>query len=600
MPPAQTIFIAACTLLTVLAPTARSIPIEPKIGDVATELIILHNNDMHARFEQTNVNSGTCSQEDANTDKCYGGFARVAYEVRKYRKEAENGGPAVLYLNAGDTYTGTAWFTIFKDAIASAFLNKLQPDAISLGNHEFDQNVVGLVPFLNAVEFPVLACNLNLTNEPDLAATKQLANSTILEANGTRIGVIGYLTPDTKILSFKNNVEYVDEIVAINAEAARLKADGIKIIIALGHSGYLRDQEIARNCPEVDIVIGGHSHSFLDSSQPVADPTDSNQEAVRGPYPTTVLQDNGKKVPVVQAYAYTKYLGKIHVQFDAEGNLIEFDGAPILLNASVAQEQDLLDLLEVYRPNVTAMENSIVGYTKVYLEGGGVCRMRECNLGNLITDAMIFARVLEDQGGEYWTDAPIALMQGGGIRAPIEKDADGNITGSDLLAVLPFQNDLFVTRIQGKTLLTALEHSATVRTYDSNGGFLQMSGLQVEYNYDNDEGQRLVSAKALCADCIVPYYSRVNESAIYSVIVSQFILEGGDGYILAEESDPLIRLKRNDIETVIDYLKQRQFVYPEIQDRIIIHEKSDNDSGANVVASIALILISSLATRFVN
>ncbi|XP_026841210.1 protein 5NUC [Drosophila persimilis] len=601
MPSARTFFIAACSLLAVLAPTARSNPIDPKNADVATEIIILHNNDMHARFEQTNVNSGTCSQEDANTDQCYGGFARVAYEVRKYRKEAENGGPAVLYLNAGDTYTGTAWFTIFKDEIASAFLNKLKPDAISLGNHEFDKNVEGLIPFLNDVEFPVLACNLNLTNEPDLAATKSLANSTILEANGTRIGVIGYLTPDTKILAAKNNVEYVDEIVAINAEAARLKADGIKIIIALGHSGYLRDQEIARSCPDVDIVIGGHSHTFLDSSQPVADPTDSDQEAVRGPYPTTVVQENGKKVPVVQAYAYTKYLGKIHVQFDAEGNLLEFDGEPILLNASVAQEQELLDLLEVYRPNVTAMENSIVGYTKVHLEGGNVCRMRECNLGNLITDAMVYARVLEEEGGEYWTDAPIALMQGGGIRAAIEKDADGNITGSDLLAVLPFENDLFVTRVTGKTLLAALEHSAGVRLLDSNGGFLQMSGLQVEYNYNNAEGQRLVSAQALCGDCIVPSYSRVNESANYFVIVPQFLLEGGDGYTFTEQSDPLsIRMQRNDIVSVIVYLTQRHYVYPEIQDRIVIHEKDDKGSGANIVASIALILISSLATRFIN
>lgn len=99
-----------------------------------------------------------------------------------------------------------------------------------------------------------------------------------------------------------------------SAEAAKLKAQGINIIIALGHSGYQKDQEIAMNCPEVDIVIGGHSHTFLDANQPVADPTDSDPEAVRGPYPTTVVQASGKKVPVVQAYAYTKYLGKIHVQ----------------------------------------------------------------------------------------------------------------------------------------------------------------------------------------------------------------------------------------------------------------------------------------------
>lgn len=97
-------------------------------------------------------------------------------------------------------------------------------------------------------------------------------------------------------------------------EAEKLKSAGIKIIIALGHSGYNKDQEIAKNCPDVDIVIGGHSHTFLDASQPVASAEDTNPQAVRGPYPTIVEQSTGKKVPVVQAFAFTKYLGKLHVK----------------------------------------------------------------------------------------------------------------------------------------------------------------------------------------------------------------------------------------------------------------------------------------------
>lgn len=68
------------------------------------KLTILHNNDMHARFEQTNALSNRCKEEDQENNKCYGGFARVAHLVRKYRAEAENGEiPPVLYLNAGDT-----------------------------------------------------------------------------------------------------------------------------------------------------------------------------------------------------------------------------------------------------------------------------------------------------------------------------------------------------------------------------------------------------------------------------------------------------------------------------------------------------------------
>lgn len=98
------------------------------------------------------------------------------------------------------------------------------------------------------------------------------------------------------------------ELLTFSAEAAKLKAQGYTIIIALGHSGYRKDQEIARNCPEVDIVIGGHTNTFLfNGPQP-------SVESIDGPYPTMITQKSGKQVPVLQAYAYTKYLGKLHVK----------------------------------------------------------------------------------------------------------------------------------------------------------------------------------------------------------------------------------------------------------------------------------------------
>ncbi|XP_022226974.1 protein 5NUC isoform X2 [Drosophila obscura] len=579
-----------CILVILLAHHAQGNPIERK-AKVATEFIILHNNDMHARFEQTNVNSGPCSQEDANTDKCYGGFARVAYEVRKYRQEAANGGTPVFYLNAGDTYTGTAWFTIFKDKIASAFLNKLQPDAISLGNHEFDEKVEGLIPFLNEVNFPVVTCNLDMRNVPELAATKHLVPSTILETQGARIGVIGYLTPDTKKLTLQSEVEFYEEVVSINAEAKKLKAQGIKIIIALGHSGYLKDQEIAKSCPEVDIVIGGHTNTFLyNGAQPDA-------EHIDGPYPTLIKQKSGKEVPVVQAYAYTKYLGKIHVQFDAEGNLIEFDGAPILLNASVAQEQDLLDLLEVYRPSVIHLEKSVMGHTKVYLEGRKqVCRDRECNLGNMITDAMVFSRVREEQGGDYWTDAAIAVMSAGGIRSSIEKRSDGSITDSDILSVLPWGNKLFMTRVSGKTLRNALEHGAAARGKDSDGPFLQVSGIHVVYNPSKPEGQRVVSVQVRCAACRIPTYSDLDDAAFYNVIVNEFMFDGGDGHVIHEAHNPQHqRLQHKDSESVRQYLRDRNYIYPEVEGRIIF-----TSAAGGLFASAALLLVSFLVMRVLS
>lgn len=93
------------------------------------EFVIAHNNDMHSRFEQTGKYSNACTEEEARANKCYGGFARVSTVLKKLRTDAQNGGPSVLYLNAGDTYTGTPWFTLFKDKITADFLNILKPDA---------------------------------------------------------------------------------------------------------------------------------------------------------------------------------------------------------------------------------------------------------------------------------------------------------------------------------------------------------------------------------------------------------------------------------------------------------------------------------------
>lgn len=93
------------------------------------EVLLLHNNDMHSRFEQTGQYSTQCHPDEVAANQCYGGFARVSTLLKKYRAEANSGGPPVLYLNAGDTYTGSPYFAVFKDKIVADFLNMLKPDA---------------------------------------------------------------------------------------------------------------------------------------------------------------------------------------------------------------------------------------------------------------------------------------------------------------------------------------------------------------------------------------------------------------------------------------------------------------------------------------
>uniref|UniRef100_A0A8D8CDA0 Apyrase n=2 Tax=Culex pipiens TaxID=7175 RepID=A0A8D8CDA0_CULPI len=544
----------------------------PKSDDpAALQLIILHNNDMHARFEQIGAYGNECQPADVASNRCYGGFARVAHKVREYRAKEANGGLPVLYLNAGDTYTGTPWFAVYKDNITASFLNLLKPDAISLGNHEFDLGVEGLVPFLNEVDFPVLAANLDLSKTPSMQSTKSLRHSTVFTKGGVKIGIIGYLTPETKQLTQVNTVEYLDEIEAINKEASALKSQGVNILIALGHSGLERDRQIAAGCPDIDIVIGGHSHTFLYSGT-VPDDVDRAE----GPYPVMVRNSAGKDVPVVQAYAYTKYLGYMKVDFDQAGNLLSFDGSPILLNGAVDRDSDVLELLDVYRPGILELDE-VIGQTRVLLDSSR-CRFEECNIGNMITDAMVMTYTMSrEQTNEFWTDAAIAFIQGGGIRASIDVTEGGNITKKDLKTVLPFGNAMILAEVTGETIRLMLEHS--VSRYDGRTGygeFLQIAGVHVVYDLSKPPGHRVTSIEVRCARCSIPSFSPLYDYDRYKIILNQFLWDGGDGFTMFSGRN-FEALTWGEYEMTVEYLSRFSPVYPAVEWRVTLNGEVNPD-----------------------
>lgn len=175
-----------------------------------------------------------------------------------------------------------------------------------------------------------MTSNLNLSKQPNLAATK-LLNSTILTVNGVKIGIIGYLTPDTRIISRTDNVMFLDEVQSVRREAKELKHKGVNILIAVGHSGFKTDKRIAREVEDIDIVIGGHTNTFLYSGK------QPDREIPEGLYPTEITQKSGRKVYVVQAFAYTKYLGNFTVTFNDKGEVSNISGNPILVDSSIEQ-----------------------------------------------------------------------------------------------------------------------------------------------------------------------------------------------------------------------------------------------------------------------
>lgn len=425
----------------------------------------------------------------------------------------------------------------------------------SLGNHELDELVDGLVPFIKNISTPVVAANLILDEVPQLKDVENLQHSAILAKNGIKIGVIGYLTPDTAFLAPKNKIIYEDEIPAIRREVQKLKNLGVDILIALGHSGYIKDVEIAKNVEGLDLIIGGHSNTFLWNGE-----NNEKPEIPQGPYPVVVNDPSGRKVLVVQAYAYTKYMGSLHLTFDSKGEVIEFGGSPILLDNSIPKDPELLDIVETYRKDVNRISNEVVGVSDVFLNGD--CRLRECNMGNFITDVL-----LNCSAGQY-PEVTITICQSGRIRASIDAlEKPFNLTKGEWMGVLPFTDTMTIVTMNGSVLRMVLEHSVAVwRPIDSVGQFLQFSGMTVVYDLLRPAGSRIVEAYAACPKC-GDKLSAIKDNYEYKVMMPSFLAEGGDGYSIFVGL-PQEHCNYNEITCIYEYLEKYPTISPKLTGRI--------------------------------
>lgn len=361
-------------------------------------------------------------------------------------------------------------------------------------------------------------------------------------------------------------------------EAARLKADGVQLIIALGHSGIHMDRTIAAQCAHVDLVIGGHDNTFLwNGQQPDSEPPS-------GPYPIVVVQPRtGKRVPVVQAYAFTKYLGVLRLQLHANGTIRSFVGQPLLLDHRVPRDPEVLELLETYRPSIAEFQRHIIGQSSVFLNG--TCKFGECNLGNLLTDAMVHAYVRRYRGPN-WTDAAVALFNSGGIRT---SGPTGNVSTSDLMMILPFDEDILTVAISGHRLLQVLEHSVHRYSYTiRRGEFLQVSGIRVVYNLTQPSGARVHAAHVLCTACAVPAYVPLDPFATYKVLINVFMNLGGNGFeVLTHTQGEYVGMR--SVQSVQEYIEQRGVVYPPLEGRIrfVGRLKEDPASVSGVTGALA-------------
>uniref|UniRef100_A0A8C4HWS3 5'-nucleotidase n=1 Tax=Dicentrarchus labrax TaxID=13489 RepID=A0A8C4HWS3_DICLA len=551
----------------------------------AWDLVLLHTNDVHARVEETSKHSGKCSSSRSSGGGCFAGVARRATVVNRIRSSQTN----VLLLDAGDQFQGTVWFNYYKGAEAAHFMNKLRYDAMAFGNHEFDNGVEGLMkPFMEKIQCPVLSANI----KPDetLAATfgSSYLPYKILTVGSERVGVVGYTSQETPALSKPGpHLRFEDEVTALQLQVDKLQTLGVNKIIALGHSGFTVDQEIAKKVRGVDIVIGGHTNTFLFTGPP------PSSEVPAGPYPLMVRSDDGRPVPVVQAYAFGKYLGHLKVTFDDAGNVVKSTGNPILLDSSVPQDPDFLADVEEWKKNLANYSAQVVGQTLVFLNGTTEeCRFRECNLGNLICDAMVNNNVrLSDD--VQWSHVSAAIFNGGGVRTSVDETTrNGSITMEDLISVLPFGGTFDLVQLKGSTLRKAFEHS--VKRYgQSTGEFLQVSGFHVEFDLSKPPGRRVRSLSVLCTKCRVPHYEPVEDKTVYTVVLPSYMVVGGDGFSMIKNETLRHNSGDLDISVVSNYIAQRKKVYPSVEGRIKIYNSASGQLGqtASLVLLVSLWLL---------
>ncbi|XP_074657976.1 5'-nucleotidase-like [Tubulanus polymorphus] len=491
-------------------------------------------------------------------------------------REIRNNYTNTLLLDAGDQYQGTLWFYIYKGQAAALFMNLLGYDAMAFGNHEFDNGVDGLSPLLDNATFALLSCNIDATNVPKMAA--KLHKSKVFTVGGERIGIIGYTTRDTPDISNPGNLKFTDEVQAIQLEVDALIRQGINKIIALGHSGFDVDLNIAKSVVGLDIVVGGHTNTFLyNGKQP------SNDIPV-GTYPQIVVQSNGNKVLVVQDYAFGKYLGLLHLTFDATGTVTSWSGNPVLLDSTIPEDPIVLNRTNIWKENLMKHRNTTVGRTHVFLDGAKhSCRLAECNMGNLISDGLVMQN-LRHPDGSQWTNVSIALVNSGSIRNSL---TEGYITLEDVVATQPFRNGIDIVELEGRHLLSVLEHSVSnYNTVAPNGGFMQMSGLIVHYDLSKPVGQRVVKVDVRCSACRVPEFEPLQVSRVYGVLIPGFIIKGGDGYTMIEKIMHRHHINGDlDSDVLAEYIKKRSPIIQGLEGRIVFITEEDKRKRVTCAAS---------------
>ncbi|RAU96538.1 choice-of-anchor I family protein [Paenibacillus sp. YN15] len=467
-------------------------------------LTIIHTNDTHANIDSAGSPDNV---------------ARRITAIKQARAQAANS----ILVDAGDVFSGTLYFNKYLGQADLAFMNMAQYDAMTFGNHEFDRGSAALADFIRNASFPFVSANVDFSANDDLkgftvndighpAAAGKIYPALIKEVGGQKIGIFGLTTETTSVTSSPGpTISFADATAKAGETVAALKEQGINKIIALSHLGYDVDQQLAKDVADIDVIVGGHTHTLL--KQPYVDTSFAN--------PTIIVQVDDK----------ASNLGNLKVEFDSEGKLISWTEDLIAINAQdsgknyvLAADPEAQQLLDTaYKPAVVAEKNIVVGKSEVNLYGAAAAdgnprtvRTMETAIANLVVDGML------DEAVSAGTGAVMALQNGGGIRTNI---LAGDITRGGIIEILPYSNDLVVLELTGQEIWDGLENGVSAAPGEY-GGFPHVAGMKFTYDSSKPSKQRVVSVSVKTATGYEPL--KLDQS--YKLVTNIFTAKGGDSY----------------------------------------------------------------------
>ena len=270
-----------------------SLPIDLFAKEDMTRLTILHTNDVHSRIDPFPPNDPKYPN--------MGGVARRAALIKKIRSTEKN----VLLLDAGDIFQGTPYFNLYGGELEFKLMSEMGYDASTLGNHDFDNGIDGLVKQMPNMNFPFLNANYSFN---DTLLENKVNEYKIFRRGNLQIGVFGIGIELRGLVDPKltGNILYNDPLVNANRISTLLKnEEKCDLVICLSHLGYkyndkkVSDSVLAKESSNIDLIIGGHTHTFLDE-------------------PTLIINKDGKEVLIAQVGWAGIKLGRIDYYFDSK------------------------------------------------------------------------------------------------------------------------------------------------------------------------------------------------------------------------------------------------------------------------------------------